>query len=681
MTEKKVKIGIGFKVLFVIAVISLLIISSNIIEYNQFSKELSIQSKNFSIYQPSIEKLDELNKINIESISLLKNWVFIDKDTGTVQKKKLEKLFSETYPAFLQNNHKYDNLWDKDYQNAFLDIVAKMDKLKTKESLIMDQLSFFEDYQNTELMFEIFPLITENGEIIELSKSISTDINALKKTFSDIIIADNQKSVAQFDKIKLLITWFTILIVVFLIILSIFLVRNVVFITTILNSIIKKTKEGYLPEVKTINRKDEVGELNNNLQGLIAHLSNLSDFANEIGQNKFDTKFKPASDGDVLGNALLRMRDNLVKAQNEAKSRQEENSQRNWASQGIAEFNEVIRDQSNNLEKLTYAVIETLVNYTKSNIGGLFIVNENDEYDKFLELKAFYAYDRHKYIDNRVEFGETLIGQCYVEKDTIYITEVPDDYMYITSGLGTDKPRSILIVPLQFNEVTYGVIELASFKTFEDYKIEFIEKISETIASAISTAKINQRTSRLLEESNEKSKRLEHQEVQARENIAKVGAQLAELEQDYKKIADEKENLQKEISQKERLILEVENKAKEELKNEIEKRNLVISSINQLTAYYEMSNNGTITYANKEYAKTINVPEKELVNLKHIKLVARDFVNTGNYKKIWDALKDGKKVDTSVQYLIDGKNRYINEVFIPVTSNDKIVKVAVFIKF
>lgn len=681
MSEKKTRIGIGFKLLTVIFTISLIIIITNILVFDSFVKEFRTQNKSFAIYQPSIQLLQDLDELNSRSLSLTKNWVFIDKDTGTVQKKELIELHDVIYPKFKNEIDYFVQSWDLESQNLYYDLLYSMDSLRDKQAVIMDQLTFFEDYQNPEVLFEIYPLVTEKGDLIANSNRVSNQIDELVGIFNTKIDKNTTEAKAQFGVIKRIITGFTILIVVSLILLGLFIIRNVLFITKHLNSALKKTSQGYLPEVKKIKRNDEVGELSSNLQGLINHLHKLSVFANEIGKNTFDSEFKPASDGDVLGNALLTMRDNLYKAQKEGEIRQVENSQRNWASLGIAEFNEVIRDYNNDLKKLTNAVIERLVNYTEANIGGLFIVNEDNERDKFLELKAFYAFDRHKYLENRVEFGETLVGQCYVEKDTIYVTEVPDDYMYITSGLGTDKPRSILIVPLQFNEITYGVIELASFKNFEKYKIDFVEQISETIASAISTAKINQRTSKLLEESNEKSKRLEQQEIQARENITKVQSEIESLEKKYNELASEKENLLKELTLKDDNFSKEKKEIELKFEDEIKKRNVLLDAINNLTPYYEMSVNGDIIYANESYIKVFNLDKNDVIGNKHIKFISRDFINTGNYKQIWDQIKQNKKVDTSVQYMIDGRSRLINEVFVPTKDKDGNLKVFVFSKF
>ena len=102
------------------------------------------------------------------------------------------------------------------------------------------------------------------------------------------------------------------------------------------------------------------------------------------------------------------------------------------------------------------------------------------------------------------------------------MTDVPDNYVSITSGLGDANPRAILIVPLKFNDKVFGVIEMASFTEYEDYKIKFIEKLAESIASTISTVKVNMQTVKLLEDSKMKSEELASQEEEMRQNLEEL---------------------------------------------------------------------------------------------------------------------------------------------------------------
>ena len=104
-----------------------------------------------------------------------------------------------------------------------------------------------------------------------------------------------------------------------------------------------------------------------------------------------------------------------------------------------------------------------------------------------IELVASYAYDRKKHLEKTIMPGEGLIGRCIQEGDTIFLTDIPKDYIRIKSGLGQDDPKSLLIVPLKLNENVIGVIEVASLEIFKNFQIEFIERIGNSMASSIAT--------------------------------------------------------------------------------------------------------------------------------------------------------------------------------------------------
>ena len=121
------------------------------------------------------------------------------------------------------------------------------------------------------------------------------------------------------------------------------------------------------------------------------------------------------------------------------------------------------------------------------------------------------------------------MGQCVLEAHTIYIKEVPSDYVSITSGLGQATPRAVLIVPLKVRDEVMGVLEMASFESFETFQIEFVEKISENIATLLSNRKSSELTKQLLHESEERSEMLTQQEEEMRQNTEELQATQEEM--------------------------------------------------------------------------------------------------------------------------------------------------------
>src|SRR5690606_15109859 len=174
--------------------------------------------------------------------------------------------------------------------------------------------------------------------------------------------------------------------------------------------------------------------------------------------------------------------------------------------------------------------------------------NQDDENDTHLELIACYAFERKKFLKKRVEIGTGLVGQCYLEHRTIFLKEVPESYVNITSGLGGANPSSLLIVPLKVNGEIEGVLEIASFKDYQPHEIEFVEKVGEIIASTISNARINDRTRRLLEESQQHSEELRAQEEEMRQNMEEMQATQEQMHRQTEEMRKVQENLNLEKS-------------------------------------------------------------------------------------------------------------------------------------
>ncbi len=345
-----------------------------------------------------------------------------------------------------------------------------------------------------------------------------------------IAIPRSEMSSVMITKVKflLIVNVFGLIIIILIIY---FLIKGVTAPLTYITNMLKLLSSGEINKVEEIDikRDDEIGEIIDSTNILVENLKRTATFADEIGKGSLDADFKSISKNDVLGNSLLNMRSSLHKAKTEEQKRRNEEEKQNWATVGYAKFGELLRNSTDNMETFTYNVISSLVKYTNSNQGAMFLLNIEDENDPYLIMSSCYAYDRKKYVDKRIEIGSDLVGQCYLEGESIYMTDIPDDYISITSGLGDANPNTLLLVPLKFNDKVYGVIELASFNTYESYQLEFVEKLAESIASTISTVRVNLTTVQLLEESKFKSEELAAQEEELRQNMEELQTTQEEM--------------------------------------------------------------------------------------------------------------------------------------------------------
>jgi PAS domain S-box-containing protein len=311
--------------------------------------------------------------------------------------------------------------------------------------------------------------------------------------------------------------------------------RSLTVSSDILNHLVKGEVTEYVEP-----SEDEFGAIVDSANKLTTNLKQYSSFAQSIGEGQVDFEFHPVSDNDMLGTSLVQMRQKL-------KVINEDDKKRNWVTEGLANFADIMR-RSDDYEGLAHHIVSELVKYTKSNQGGIFILNNDNEKDPYLQLTACYAFERKKYLKKRIDAGEGLVGQCFLERRTIYLKEIPQAYVRITSGLGGTNPSSLLIVPLKINDAVEGVIELASFKEYQPHEIQFVEKVAEVIASTISNARINTRTRRLLEESQQHSEELRAQEEEMRQNMEEMQATQEQLHRQAEEMRKMHENLDLERS-------------------------------------------------------------------------------------------------------------------------------------
>jgi hypothetical protein len=266
-----------------------------------------------------------------------------------------------------------------------------------------------------------------------------------------------------------------------------------------------------------------------------------------------DTK----NDQQLLDHPLL---EELVAFRETLERIKRDEQQQKWTNEGLAHFIEILRNDTNDLSKLGDSIISALVKYVGLNQGGLFLTSDTTD-DVCLEMLSCYAYERKKFLKKQISVGEGLLGQAFLEKQTVYITEIPQEYVTITSGLGHATPRCLLIVPLVVKDNVMGMMELASFTPLAPYQIRFIEKLAENLASTISSVRINQRTALMLRESQLQTEELNAQDEEMRQNVEELQSiqeELARKSKELEKIHEtEKERTEKQLESQKKIMEKV----------------------------------------------------------------------------------------------------------------------------
>ena len=382
--------------------------------------------------------------------------------------------------------------------------------------------------------------------------------------------------------------------------------------------------QGALPETSGDKSNDEFGQMSEKVDELVKTLKGSADFAQRIGEGKYDTAYKPASANDILGMSLINMRNNLI--ENERLDKE-----RNWIVRGVAEISEILR-MHDSIDALGDDVIKFILEKIGALQGAFYIVNDdNAQQPPVIEMRASYAYTRKKYLKARFKFAEGLVGQAAAEKDIVLRTEIPDEYVTITSGiLGDQRPRCILVVPLITNEEVYGVLEFAGLKKFDPSQVKFLQELSLILARTIFNIKVNERTRKLLGESQQMSNELKEKQEVLRQNAEEMQATQEELKRSNQKLEEQIEEV-----------------------NRTQKRmQLLLENASEVITIYEEDE--SIRYISPSVESILGYGQKEMIGKSDIDKVKPD--DRKIFKGLFEKLLANPDEKVTVQYEYQAKD-------------------------
>jgi PAS domain S-box-containing protein len=550
------------------------------------------------------DAINEWITLTHRSRMLITNWVYLqanedDKNAFRYLVSNEYKDIKEEIVGLMKKAKESDNQSDTSQNVLIRRAFNKFDSLLNgANENVITKLRSFEDYEDG--MSKLLAGDYVDQEVIPSSDTIIKILTKLQVSQNKITSDSDANLTDSTNKLQ----WYTGLfggaIVALGLLFAFLLMRNITIPINYIRDVIVKMGRGELVEdKKTKFGNDEIGEMSIAMDKLVTGLKATTTFAKNIGDGKYDSEFKPLSDHDVLGNALLEMRTNLARVADEDKKR-------NWATEGQAKFGELLRQNTNDVNKLTDLLTSSLVKYLNANQGALYLIDDMESDEPTLSLVSCYAWDKKKYIDQKIHRGEGLVGQSWQEKDIIFLTDVPNNYIKITSGLGDANPNCILIVPLKVNDQIFGVLEIASFNVLRDFEIEFVKKIAETLASTISTVKVNAKTQRLLEESQELTEQMRAQEEEMRQNMEELQATQEEMERGQ---AEAEANM---------------------------------GAINNSLAVCEFALDGSILKANQNFLQLYGYMQSEISGEHHKSLLHRDDKQYQDYRNFLAALGQGK---------------------------------------
>ncbi len=463
-------------------------------------------------------------------------------------------------------------------------------------------------------------------------------LNACIKV-TELFSAKYERVSLQFNN-YLYFSIFAILICVVLV--SLVIVRAINKPLSTISEVAKEMANGNVSSRIDYKANDEMGAISKHINNLSQTIQSTASFISAIGNGDFNAEYNVEVNTNIneknnLPLATLNMRDKL-------KNVAEEETKRNWVTTGLAKLSEINRTIDSADERMYDTYLQFIVKYMNANQGGLFIINDDDSFNPVFNLVACVAYDRKKYVEKEIALTEGLIGQCYLENDIIYITDLPQAHLTITSGLGESMPRCLILLPLKTNDKTIGVIELASFEMLDNFKLEFLKKSCESIATLIVGLKTNIKTNKLLVQTQQQTEEMRAQEEEMRQNMEELMATQEELD---------------------RKQFEMDSR---------------IDAINRSIATIEFSTDGTILNANEKFLKIFKYTRVDVIGKHQTIFVHTEMRQSQEQIQFWNDLANGITFENQFKYIdAQGGLVWLSGIYTPVFDRTgAVVKIILF---
>src|SRR5437667_239669 len=232
-------------------------------------------------------------------------------------------------------------------------------------------------------------------------------------------------------------------------------------------------------------------DLTDNVNGLAANLTNqvraIGEVTTAVTKGDLTRSITVEAQGEVAA-----LKDNINEMILNLKDTTQKNMETDWLKTNLAKFTRMLQGQRD-MKTVAQMVLSELAPLVLAQ-QGVFYINGSDKGQPVMKLLGGYGYRKRKNLANEFHPGEGLVGQCTLEKERILVTNIPLNYVHISSGLGEAPPNNIVVLPVLFEGEVKAVIELSTFHIFSDTHLTFLDQLTESICIVLNTIEANTRT-------------------------------------------------------------------------------------------------------------------------------------------------------------------------------------------